>query len=440
MLFEAHGNSVEEWPGSERDLFGGTGLRLNGRWPVHPRSRFNEWHVSWLFRLACELGLSLQTVCRNFLDGPDCNSLLANPSALRRLAANLSIRTGTTAARVLEMADIYCDPTIAKFLYPPSQMGWQRLVQFCPLCLSEDKKPYIRWYWGFAWSLVCARHNVRLSHHCPKCRDVVFTLNPARTWEHVALCNACGADLRIASTLPASPLLIELQGCIDNAVQAGTTIIPSLGCVSKERLFELFDTAYKIVTIYHPQLSIAERLQKVPDFGDGPELRHLPPSRRPPYFEAVAQLLFRWPDSLRTCLPEPRSALLLRQVSRQKGRPRPSWDIHALIEKIAPELRLPRRSWVPYDKLGRTRRPPPQAIRSEVTIAKGPGRTRKAAQMPGGPLMDQKRIASLQRMAEARIKRDYWNFAWRDREALEKKIKSVARDMTVSRCAGTTVL
>jgi len=54
--------------------------------------------------------------------------------------------------------------------------------------------------------------------------------------------------------------------------------------------------------------------------------------------------------------------------------------------------------------------------------------------------MDQKRIASLQRMAEARIKRDYWNFAWRDREALEKKIKSVARDMTVSRCAGTTVL
>lgn len=48
-----------------------------------------------------------------------------------------------------------------------------RSTQFCPLCLQEDLKPYLRLHWRISFITVCTKHNVNLLDCCPHCGESI---------------------------------------------------------------------------------------------------------------------------------------------------------------------------------------------------------------------------------------------------------------------------
>jgi hypothetical protein len=87
-------------------------------------------------------------------------------------------------------------------------------LQYCPLCLAEDKVPYYRRKWRLAFLTSCEKHHVLLQDCCPHCRSPInFHRNDTGTFhkymaESLTLCHACSVDLRISEArfrIPASP-------------------------------------------------------------------------------------------------------------------------------------------------------------------------------------------------------------------------------------------
>src|ERR1044071_9643300 len=54
-------------------------------------------------------------------------------------------------------------------------------LQFCPLCLAEDKEPFFRRRWRLSFVVFCERHKVILLDRCAQCnKPVNFYMNVSR--------------------------------------------------------------------------------------------------------------------------------------------------------------------------------------------------------------------------------------------------------------------
>jgi hypothetical protein len=79
-------------------------------------------------------------------------------------------------------------------------------LQYCPLCLAEDKEPYFRRKWRLAFVVSCERHHTLLHDRCPRC-GAAINFHRDELGNHrklvassLTLCHICRFDLRTANS------------------------------------------------------------------------------------------------------------------------------------------------------------------------------------------------------------------------------------------------
>ncbi len=91
-------------------------------------------------------------------------------------------------------------------LYPPNQI--RKLVDkrshfglmFCPRCLVEDKIPYFRKKWRYAFYNACPKHMVFLTDRCWSCYERI-KLTKIKYFDEIIYCSKCSRDLRLTTSL-----------------------------------------------------------------------------------------------------------------------------------------------------------------------------------------------------------------------------------------------
>lgn len=94
-------------------------------------------------------------------------------------------------------------------------------MQYCPVCLSDDAKPYFRKDWRFAWQTACLIHQTRLLDRCWSCGAPVEPHRLQAVDGHLGVCVECKADLRSAQRFPINQrtrnFQISAQAVMNNA-------------------------------------------------------------------------------------------------------------------------------------------------------------------------------------------------------------------------------
>lgn len=197
---------------------------LSGKlWPAHPKPLPDELLSSWIVRIAEANGIKLETMT-HLLFG---SYLLPWNRDIDRLAPKWLLK-GICAHTGTSFWDAY-RATLAGYrtrLYPhrqdSGQLRWILPVkinstkrygygmQYCPECLTTDKKPYFRRKWRVAFHTFCPEHRIMLHDCCPACgaavafyrRDFGRGIDEAGA---ICLCYQCQFDLR---TAPHEPVTI----------------------------------------------------------------------------------------------------------------------------------------------------------------------------------------------------------------------------------------
>lgn len=122
--------------------------------------------------------------------------------------------------------------------------------RYCPLCLRQDRIPYLRLSWRVAFQLICPEHHCLLLERCSGCGKPV---NGAR-YHHekpklgvdalFRLCPHCRADLGAAPVIwPDDRLrdhLLKVQWQLWQLVRQPFFRHPKLGTVASAKIFETF--------------------------------------------------------------------------------------------------------------------------------------------------------------------------------------------------------
>ncbi|MHB1697429.1 MAG: TniQ family protein [bacterium] len=69
--------------------------------------------------------------------------------------------------------------------------------RMCPLCLKDDKQPYLRKKWRLFFSTACIKHNCFLIDKCPEC-GAPFMVNKRLYDEDFPHCRKCGFSFKAA--------------------------------------------------------------------------------------------------------------------------------------------------------------------------------------------------------------------------------------------------
>ncbi|MFA9441802.1 TniQ family protein [Uliginosibacterium sp. sgz301328] len=208
-------------------------FRLAASWAVPTSLQPDEILSSWLIRTALANGCDplafvgvvwpMQRVWAMDLDRQPRAALLEVLGALSGAApALLGQATLLPVARRVLLAD------------PPANQSWPWILsvgprnrrrvgrmQYCPVCLAEDKDPFFRLQWRFAWHCICVRHGCQLLETCPHCGA---SLEPhrAKASDRVDSCTACRESLwRGAPWHNELPSARQLQIATDNTIKVG---------------------------------------------------------------------------------------------------------------------------------------------------------------------------------------------------------------------------
>jgi len=187
-------------------------------WPIHSKPYPHELLSSWLVRLAHAHGLKLQTFC-SIVFGRSRNiwNRDIDKYAPDWLLEHLASATGTSIEKVK-------DTTLKSYegiLYESHQSNgntkwitplgiYHRThkaygLQYCPICLAQDKEPYFRKYWRLAFYTECEKHHILLHDRCPNCGDAInfhrveMGIRSLIKPRSIVNCYKCNYDLRDAS-------------------------------------------------------------------------------------------------------------------------------------------------------------------------------------------------------------------------------------------------
>ncbi|MGA9995644.1 MAG: TniQ family protein [Pyrinomonadaceae bacterium] len=183
-------------------------------WPIHLKPMEDELLSSWLVRLARFHGLKLHKFSSTVWPGKQIWNRDIDKSADAEIVRTLSVKTGTPVERVkVTTLAAYEDILYEKHnLFGPS--SWIMPVgvyhrtrkkfglQYCPLCLAEDKEPYYRRKWRLAFMVLCEKHHIVLYDRCSKCAEPINfhrdELGNHRKQVATSLtrCHVCRFDLR----------------------------------------------------------------------------------------------------------------------------------------------------------------------------------------------------------------------------------------------------
>lgn len=226
-------------------------------WPIHPQPLPDELLSSWMIRVARDNGFKVHSFyAAQFGRERQIWNRDIDHHAPTWLLDALQAHTGVQRARLETMTlrafesmvfERFNETGNTRFLLPLSIFHRTRRSygqQFCPLCLSEDKTPYLRRRWRLALQVVCVQHGVLLQDRCGNCGS---PLVPHRADMHTACtfprrntlrqCGHCRQSV-VTAAAPASQEGIDAQRCIDCAVGQGFVMLPNLGAVYSHLYFD----------------------------------------------------------------------------------------------------------------------------------------------------------------------------------------------------------
>lgn len=206
-------------------------------WLYHPKPLPDELLSSWLVRIAHGHSMKLQTFCRVALGkGQDLWFRDIDRQAPDWLIRALSEHTGVglRAIRRTSLLD-YKGVLYRRYRWSGHQHWLLPLnmvdtsfhhhgMQYCPLCLAEDKEPYFRKRWRVAFYTMCIKHQCMVHDRCPSCGGAVeFHRREMGKIGQVdsgliTQCHACDFDLRESKVI--EPVIYDES--------AGLTWLPAL--------------------------------------------------------------------------------------------------------------------------------------------------------------------------------------------------------------------
>jgi hypothetical protein len=152
--------------------------------PGHPQPQPDELLSSWIVALARANGFKVHSLCirlggnQNTIWNRDVDRMVPVD-----VVAKLSAMTGQSAERIRTLSLAHIAEQIDVDHHPNGNATWllplgvwhrKRLrhgVQFCPMCLGMDKRPYVRRSWRLAYYTECEHHRVLMMDRCPSCGE-----------------------------------------------------------------------------------------------------------------------------------------------------------------------------------------------------------------------------------------------------------------------------
>lgn len=192
--------------------------------PVHLQPRDDELLSSWLVRLAIAHELKPDTFYSLMSPRFPKFPLYIDETPDDRTLSMIRLTTGVSIEKVKTTTFTPYENTFSRYHYSgrtgPRSLLYQWLMptshrhsryqlfglQYCPGCLCEDKVPYFRRRWRFAFVTLCGTHRTLLLDRCVCCglpidfrRNAAETRRKKRPTLTMLKCHSCKFDMRTAA-------------------------------------------------------------------------------------------------------------------------------------------------------------------------------------------------------------------------------------------------
>ena len=174
-------------------------------WPLRPSPQKDESLASWFARLSLANGLRPTELLPVVVPGIHPSRRDIDRFACSTLIDALSTNTGVPQATLETMHfghwhgrlyNVDHGRGVLQWFLPLQPNESRRLYgqQFCPHCLADDKRPYLRLDWRLSFVSACPRHRTVLIDRCPNCRAPLRAMGlPLGGALHI--CGTCGTNL-----------------------------------------------------------------------------------------------------------------------------------------------------------------------------------------------------------------------------------------------------
>lgn len=226
-------------------------------WPIHPQPLPDELLSSWMIRVARGNGFKVHSFyAAHFGRERQIWNRDIDHHAPGWLLDCLEAHTGVQRSRLDAMTlrafesvvfERFNETGNTRFLMPLSIFHRTRRAygqQFCPLCLTEDKTPYLRRRWRLALAVACAQHGVLLQDRCGSCGSPLAPhradMNTTSTFPQRSTLRQCGncRGSIVAAAEQAPRETVDTQRCIDRVLDQGFATLPNQGAVYSHLYFD----------------------------------------------------------------------------------------------------------------------------------------------------------------------------------------------------------
>ena len=278
-------------------------------WPIHPQPLEDEVLSSWMIRLAHANGFKAHDFYALYF-GKDKQIWNRDIDHLAPdwLINGLSYYTGVSVERIYHMTlrsyegivfEKFNEKGISKGLLP---LGiYHRLhkaygQQFCPMCLLEDKIPYMRKLWRVAYVTSCKKHKIFLHDRCDNCKKPIMSHRIDMKQKNYLLHNInlrfCGSCIApISTNILEKPNFYELklQKQIQHSIKTGF-----ISFSSSEWLYSLIFLD-GVRAILHGVARLERKKEPIQDYLRF-ELEKSDLCLRKKILKISSQLTLNWPD------------------------------------------------------------------------------------------------------------------------------------------------
>jgi transposase len=224
--------------------------------PVHVRPAADEALVSWFWRLACRLNVSMSRLSCALMgtsvlgdDRPWCR---ASEAALNYIASRtgvdvIQLRAMTfdgmsSSGRDDEVSDRFCG---RRFTRSGRRMSLLDRMPVCPACLRNE--PYLRLCWMLGWVSVCSEHSIVLITHCHHCGQGL-ALPKYEPHTPISI-GHCRADIRTAPETPAHVNAVRLEAALLLVKRQHRFELPAFGAIDWPVAVAVMDVLLSLVRI-----------------------------------------------------------------------------------------------------------------------------------------------------------------------------------------------
>lgn len=206
---------------------------MSHQWAIKTSLLPDELFSSWLVRCALEQGCDPLVLTWNVWGKWRVFTIDIDRIYDKDLIKPFTDITGTHIEHVRQ-ASLYPMARRIVGVTPPEKAIWSwilalgargtkrnRGLQFCPACFAEDKIPYYRKQWRYAWHTICEKHQMVLLDHCDTCNAAIEPHRLIAEDRCVSVCASCKANLSCANAPSINNESLLFQSMADKVLESG---------------------------------------------------------------------------------------------------------------------------------------------------------------------------------------------------------------------------